>query len=153
MTEEGLGDRPKVSTAEQHRRLEDLRRLRLSSLTEHPGYIAIPIGSLHGDVLFVDSTGTWARLKASTVGFILKTNNIGADPEWVDPLSLALKGQSVTFTATSNYTYNHGRGQEPVIQVFDGAGRQVEVCVRHPTSDTVSLNFNGTITNGTLVLN
>jgi hypothetical protein len=58
----------------------------------------------------------------------------------------------ITFTATTVFAYRHARGAYPAVQVLGSDGGQIEVCVRHPDNDTVVLTFDGTITNGVLVL-
>lgn len=44
-------------------------------------WIVVPAGSVQGDVLYHDGAA-WARLTAGTVGYVLKTQGVGADPIW-----------------------------------------------------------------------
>ena len=59
---------------------------------------------------------------------------------------------TASINASDVFTFRHARGSEPHVQVVDSSGIQIEVGVTHVSSDMVSINFSGTITNGVLIL-
>lgn len=60
--------------------------------------------------------------------------------------------ERVTFTATDSYSYTHSLGQRPDVTVLLDSGLEIEVEVIHDDSNTVSIYFNGTISDGVLLL-
>lgn len=59
----------------------------------------------------------------------------------------------VVFTETTLFSYDHDMGEKPSVAVTDSNSFELEVCVRHQSENTVVIYFNGTITNGHLLLN
>ncbi len=57
------------------------------------------------------------------------------------------------FTATTTYTNIHNLAAKPNVSVTDSEGFEIIVCVRHEDVNTVVIYFNGTITDGVLILN
>ena len=60
--------------------------------------------------------------------------------------------EEVTFTATSSFLYVHSRGVRPSVTVTGSDGVTLGVCTTHVDTNIVSIGFNGTITNGNLIL-
>ena len=90
---------------------------------------------LVGDVAYNEDTGEYETYNGTA---------------WVD-LSGATT-VAVPFSATGSFTYAHGRGVQPVVNVVDSLGKQVDVVTAHIDENTVGIFYLGSLS-GTLILN
>ncbi len=58
-----------------------------------------------------------------------------------------------SFTATTKFSYTHSFGVQPSVSVKNSAGFEIGVCIYHDSVNAVTIFFNGTITNGVLLIN
>jgi len=85
--------------------------------------IAVAGTGAQGDILYHNGT-TWVRLPASTSGYFLQTQGVGANPQWVG-IGASSGGSSATFKTTSpvsttSGTYVDALGGSSVSPPFDG---------------------------------
>lgn len=67
------------------------------------------------------------------------------------PDSSATSSANVTFTATSNFTYEHGFANRPNVAVQDSDGLEVGVAAFHEPG-VVTIIYRGTLTDAKLIL-
>ena len=124
-----------------------------TTLATYEGYSGSAWLDLSATVVstWLDLTDTDPASFGDAAGQAVQVNEAGTGLEFAGAVSIPVA--PIEFSANGSFSYTHNRGEQPVVSVTDSSGHEIEVCVQHPTVNTVSLSFIGTLTDAVLIFN